>query len=271
MDLREYLPKITNSKIDLNKLGSLDLFITWLYQRHIKQNLGGVYLQNLQIVFETISEGGWHVDHFDDITHATRYVYETTSIVSEILLDCDIVVIDEYSTYYAPIDEFNCGEIEADEITQLEKDGYGIVIEVDEDLINLYTSHWDTTKEIEYRLVEDKLFISEYAHGRDDIYKVEKTNRNDMFAAFWVHLSRCTFSFVDEDYIYLGWSEDYEGYGESLDLSQLVSASYKDKYLKINESEVIQESIDDYINGGSMIDFFDELLKKITYTSEVIF
>ncbi len=271
MNLREYLPKITNSRIDLDELGSLDLFVTWLYQRHLKQNLGGVYLQNLSIVFDTIQNGGWHADHFHDITHATRYVFETESVVSEILLDCNIKVISEHSTYYSPIDDFDSDDVEDDELTQLEKDGYGTVLEVDYGLLKLYTDFWDTRKDIEYRVINDTLFIAEFAHGRDDIYKIEKTQHNQIFAAFWEHVAQSTFTFVDDKYIYLGWTEDYEGYGEPLDLSELVSALHKNKYLEMNEYEVVQETIDDYINGSSSFNFFDELLKKITQTSEVIF
>lgn len=274
MDLRGYLSKTKNVKLKLYEMKGIDIFVNWLYQKHVQQGLEGAFKDNLIFLYEAIEEGLYDGTHIMDIFTATGYETKCESMLEEILDSCDIKVLGEYITHFEPISDItswaNQNNDGADLIFQLQEDGYETRVGVEEDTVLIYTKHFEKTG-IRYKVVDKTVCINERYYGHDELCKIEKNKSNELFGCYWEHYHYATFVLSDEKYIYLGYTEDYEGGTEPFDITEIVYDLFRESYIKLDEDNIVRMTYDDYLNGAEEHSFFDKILSVISETSEVIF
>lgn len=261
---------VTNKAITIDDFDDDRLyFLNWFYQKNKKQGLGGKYVANIDRMMELLYYD-FHDQHWDDYQCDFGYKTEHSSIISEILADCNIEVAEFYVILYDNLDNMNC-DLSEDDRNALEELGLITVAFIPDDLKEIYCDIFEK-QNIDYIVLDDELYIADYIWGYEFIFSISnKENNITGLETIWRENDGMCTTFYDNDFTYFAFFEDMENYGESFNLSEFFANLYKYNLINFDETDILQMTFNDFDVSNKLKMFFADLLRSIECTREVVF
>lgn len=269
-DLKEYL-SVTTKKVTIEDFDDDFLyFINWFYQKNKKQGLGSKYIANIDRIMELL-DCGFHDQHWDDYHSEMGYETEHTSVLSEILSDCNIKVNEFFVNSFEPIEESVNSDLSDDDFSALDELGLITVAHIHDDMMKIYCEIFEK-RDIDYMVIDDEIYIGDYSWGHDFIFSISNKDINigDLETLWLDNDGMCNILSGDE-FTYFLYSEDMEGYNESFNLSQFFADLYKSDLIRFDETDILQMTFADSNKSAKLSRFFNDTLKSIECTKEVVF